>query len=285
MADVDPKYSELSLSINALTQSEREALARRVPMQEIKDIFENIKSAIAQEAKNRVQSKIALNFNHGYGTGALFNSIYYKIEGDNITVSSTKNYFAILNYGIKPFDMKQGKLGNPVKMRLPGGAVIYRRPPSKENNNPRKRKTPLAQASWWYPGFSGAHVYEIVTEEMKVWMNAYVNTEVRKLLERAKGNDEDYFGISQRTGRRYYKNRDERGNFAGRFSNDKEINKRFSGLLKEDQLKFQYTHIGNNFTAPLLSRTGKYLITGDKGYIPGESILRMHNRNLGRKGN
>ena len=119
----DAKYSELSLAIQALSESEKAALARRIPIAEINNIFNDMRAVIAQEAKNRVQSKIALTFFHGYGTGSLFNSIYTKVEGDSITVSSTKNYFAILNEGIKSFDMKQSKLNTRQKMRLPGGSI------------------------------------------------------------------------------------------------------------------------------------------------------------------
>jgi hypothetical protein len=260
MAD-DAKFSELSLTIQALSEEDKEALARRIPQAEIKRVFDDIKQVIAQEAMNRVQSKIALRFNKGYGTGELFQSIYYKVEGDTISVSSTKNYFAILNEGIRSFDMK-ANLGTKVKMRLPGGAIIYRQGPSKDEADPRKKKSPLTKASWIYPGVAGAHVYEIVAQEMQTWMTDYVNTEVKKLLDRAKGRDEDYYGLSK-FGKWFYNARDSIGQFFG----VKGANTSFSKLVREEHLHSKYEETAIGAFSPILPSTGKYVRPGQEGAL------------------
>jgi hypothetical protein len=260
MAD-NARFEELSLTIQALSEEDKEVLARRISQAEIKRVFDDIKQVIAQEAMSRVQSKIALRFNKGYGIGELFNSIYFKVEGDTITVSSTKNYFAILNEGIRSFDMKKN-LANRVKMRLPGGAIIYRSAPAKDGQDPRKKKSPLAKASWIYPGISGAHIYEIVAEEMKTWMTDYVNTEVRKLLDRAKGRDQDYYGTSK-AGRQYNNVR----NLKGQFAASKTANTSFNRLLQEEHLHSNYEETAIGAMSPVLPNTGKYVRPGQAGAL------------------
>ncbi len=273
---MDEKYSQLSLHIQSLTDSEKKLLAERISASEIEMVFSDMREVIAQEAKNRIQSKIALTFNRGYGTGELFNSIYYKIDGDSISISSTKNYFAILNHGIKSFDMKEALLGKRVKMRLPGGAIIYRSVGDSNKFDPRKKKNPPKSGGWIYPGYSGAHIYETVNEEIQVWMNDYVNTQVRSLLERAKARN--VWGHSL-DGKKYHNVRDERGKFT-KLNN---LNTPFSKLLKEDMLKFKYVKTPIGAISPILPRTGKYVSPGEQGYNPKKSIERMHNANLGRK--
>lgn len=287
---MDERLSQLSLTIDSLTDEQKKMLAKRVRVSEIEMVFSDMREVIAQEAKNRVQSKIALRFNHGYGTGELFNSIYYKIEGDSITISSTKNYFAILNHGIRSFDMKEAFLNGSgrVKMRLPGGAVIFRSVGNPEQKDVRKKKkSPLSKAAWIYPGVSGAHIYEAVNEEMQIWMADYVNTQIRSLLKRAEGREQDVYGISQ-IGKQYYNIRQN-----GRFASSNGANTSFSKLLRQDLLKFQYRQGPTGASSPILSRTGKYVGPGEdsynvkavpgKNYSTGSAIERMHNQNLGRE--
>ena len=133
------EYSDesLLLEIQSLSNEERAFIAKRLNLSDIKTYFEDIKNVIAQEAKRRIQSKIALTFRSS--TGALFNSIYYQIEGDSIKVSSTKNYFEILNKGFESFDMKKALSGKTVKMKLPGGKIIYLRVPTSEQINVKKQ--------------------------------------------------------------------------------------------------------------------------------------------------
>ena len=260
---VDPKYSELSLNLQALSDSERQRLAETLSPQEISDVFENIKLVIAQEAKNRVQSKVALRFNHGYGIGELFNSIHEKVEGDSITVSSTQDYFAILNKGFSSFDMKEGKLGQRIKMRLPGGAIIYRMGPQKSDSDPRKKRKSLkAPASWIHPGLAGAHIYEEVAEEMKIWMTDYVNTRVNALLLRAKAPEgtifnDDIYGKGKQ-GQKQYRVRGAKG----RWANIGITN--FDKPLREDLLRFKYKPAATGAVSPILPNTGKYTNPGEK---------------------
>lgn len=207
-------FDALELQIQSFSSEEKALLARRIKASEIEMIFTNIKEAIAQEAKNRVQSKIALTFNHGYGNGSLFNSIYYKIDGDSITISSTKSYFAILNAGFAPFDMKQALLGRTVKMRLPGGRMIFRKVGNPNaNQDPRKKTKPLVGShNWIHPGIRGANIYQVVNQEMEVWINDFVTTKMHSLIEMARGRDSDVYATSQ-SGKQYYNRRDDKGHF------------------------------------------------------------------------
>jgi hypothetical protein len=206
-------FDALELQIKSFSLEEKALLARKIRVSEIEDIFTNIREVIAQEAKNRVQSKIALTFNKGYGSGNLFSSIYYKIEDNNITVSSTKNYFSILNAGFGPFDMKKSLLGQTVKMRLPGGKIIFRKVGNPNaNQNPRKKSRPITGGhNWVHPGIRGANIYAKVNQEMENFINDYVTTRMRSLIAMAKGRDVIY-GVST-TGKQYYNVRNKLGRF------------------------------------------------------------------------
>ena len=178
---------ELILYIRNLSDEEKQTL-RNLPESYFEtwkgDLLENI----ATEAKSRIQSKIALTFTRGYSTGALLQSIYYTIEGDSIRLSSTKNYFVILNKGYDSYDMKKTMSGRTVKMRLPGGAVVYRRVASEVMNktvpnlNKRIRRKNYATSNWIHPGWRGVHIYEMVEREMESWIQTYVREQVNRLL-------------------------------------------------------------------------------------------------------
>jgi len=183
-------YEELEVHIKALTTQEKMFLAKYVSPSEITSIFNNMRETIAEEAKSRTQSKIATTFNKGYGTGALFSSIYYSFDGDSVKISSTKSYFAILNQGYSAFDMKDSLAGKNVKMRLPGGRVIYRRC-GPDNGNPKSRKAgvPKSNNNWIHPGYKGAHIDEIVQKEMETFVEDLVKQTVLRLINIAKSRN------------------------------------------------------------------------------------------------
>lgn len=185
-----PIFEEMEIHIKALTSQEKMFLAKYVLQSEITSIFNNMRESIAEEAKKRTQSKIATTFTKGYGTGALFNSIYYSFDGDNIKISSTKNYFSILNEGYGSFDMKESMAGKNVKMRLPGGRVIYRRC-GPDSGNPKKRKSglPKSTADWIHPGYTGAHIDDLVQRDMETFIEDSVRQTVLRLINIAKSRN------------------------------------------------------------------------------------------------
>ena len=175
-------HEELEIHIKAMTQQEKMFFAKYISPSEIKATFIQMKETIAQEAKQRTQSKIASTFNKGYGTGALLNSLSYEIEGNEVKILSTKGYFKILNEGYGPFDMKPGLQGQTVKMRLPGGRVIFRKcgvPNSKS-------KISNSNKQWEHPGYIGRHVDKQVQEEMEVFITDFVRTTILSLINVAK---------------------------------------------------------------------------------------------------
>lgn len=190
-----PNFEELELRIKKLSLEEKKFLAKYVSPSEIESIFNNMKDAIAQEAKLRTQSKIATTFNKGYGTGALFNSIFFSVEGDDIKISSTKNYFNILNQGFGSFDMKKAFAGGNVKMRLPGGQIIYRKAGLPDSGpNPTKRNRPGSQGTrnnFIHPGYKGVHIEQSVNDEMEEFIFNYVHETVERLLQIAKSRNQE----------------------------------------------------------------------------------------------
>lgn len=221
--------NELILTINSLSDKQKEYLAKKLRPSQIKSIFDNIKLNIAQEAKRRIQSKIALNFRSR--KGELFNSIYYQIQGDQIILSSTKSYFAILNAGYNAFDMKKALGGRVIPMRLPGGRIIFRSVPQ-QNSLPSKSGKP--SSAWIHPGYRGRHIYEQVEAEMEQWVRTYVREQVDSLLEMA-GSSAEYSAISNPN--TVYTRSSNRVGYLGQ------------GLLREDLLTMSYRK-HNNATVP-----------------------------------
>lgn len=214
--------SELILNIKNLSDTQKDFLSRRLRPEEIEQTFEAIKSVIAIEAKRRIQAKIALSFIGGYGKGELFESIYTYFEGDTLHVASTKSYMEILNKGYDGFDMKKALMGNRVKMRLPGGAVIYRTVGINDSTSKPRRGRPLSTARWIHPGYQGKHLYKMVEEEMKPWIQAYVRNQIQLLIRRAGSAVDVYkkydeptptFGVTT-NGNLYFNNRDNQGRFS-----------------------------------------------------------------------
>lgn len=214
--------SELILLIKNLSDTQKDFLSKRLRPEEIERTFEAIKSVIAIEAKRRVQAKIALNFIGGYGKGELFESIYTYFEGDTLHIASTKSYMEILNAGYDGFDMKKALLGKRVKMRLPGGAVIYRTVGTGDSTSKPRPGRPPSKAQWIHPGYQGKHLYKMVEEEMKPWIQSYVRNQIQLLIRRAGSavdiyakNDEPVSSFTASSnGNLYFNNRDNQGRFA-----------------------------------------------------------------------
>jgi len=220
--------SDLLITINNLTGKEKAALRGKLRPDIIKRVFDHIRETIASEAKQRIQSKIVLTFIHGYGTGALFNSIYTKIEGNKIIVSSTKNYFAILNAGFRSYDMKVALAGKRVKMRLPGGRIIYRIVPDQVTPNFKRQsrsKRQYARGNWIHPGWRGVHIYEQVEKEMEQWVKTYVREQVESLLHMASAGQSSYDMTD--AGKIYYNQRNNSGQFT--------VNKNLSNTKKRSK--------------------------------------------------
>lgn len=182
---------ELLVYIDSLSPEVKKLLASRLRENTVEQMFYDIKTAIAIEAKNRIQSKIVTTFIHGYASGALFESIYYTITESGITLSSTKSYFDILNAGFASFDMKEAWAGKTVKMRLPGGAVVYRKVAAKDVQ-PNTRKKTLTSSRWVHPGWRGVHIYEQVAKEMELWVKEYVRDRIQELIREASTPLEQY---------------------------------------------------------------------------------------------
>jgi len=179
-------FEQLGEHISNLSKQDKMLLAKYVTMSEINFIFENTRESIAEEAKTRTQSKISSIFTKGYSQDRkLYNSIYYSWNGDNLNILSTKSYFNILNEGFKSFDMKPGLLGKTVPMKLPGGAIIYRKVFDNSNSNPKK-KTLISNKNWIHPGLVGAHIDEIVKNEMQDYINNIMRTTIVSIIDLAK---------------------------------------------------------------------------------------------------
>jgi hypothetical protein len=203
--------AELVAAIKGLSKNQKMLLSVRYSEAYLTQLFDQIRENIAIAMKTRVQSKIATYFTAGYATGALFDSIYYTIVGSTITVKSTKNYFNILNAGYDSFDMKDALSGNDhVKIRLPGGRIIYRKcgDQSQQESATRKNltfgssridgegkkirnargnvskymKQSYSAKNWIHPGYQGRHVMQVVEQEMSYWVKNYVNNEIMMLL-------------------------------------------------------------------------------------------------------
>jgi hypothetical protein len=232
---------ELLVTVQSLPEEQVKALRKKLRPEVINQTFETIKNTIAQEAKQRIQSKISLTFIHGYSTGALFQSIYTEISGDEIRVKSTKSYFAILNHGIKSWDMKEKFGGRVVKMRLPGGKVIFRRCPEVSNIAAlTKGKKPTVHGGGWiYPGFSGVHIYETVAKEMEIWTKTYVRNQILELIRSASSED---YGTSD-TGQKFYNVRGDNGRFTKKTSG-------YNTLFKNELSTFGYTTLKSGAIVP-----------------------------------
>jgi hypothetical protein len=242
------KYTdeELLYSIQSLSEKQRKALSKKLRPEYIKQTFDTIKATIAQEAKQRIQSKIAITFIRGYSKGDLFNSIYTQIEGDKIIVKSTKSYFAILNDGIKSWDMKEKFAGRTVKMRLPGGKVIFRKVPAADTpkEQAKKKNQPISKTGGWiYPGYSGVHIYETVAKEMETWTKTYVRNAIQELIRSAGAEDYSFAGTEEK----YYNNRGANGRFIKKTSS-------YSTLFKDDLSSFGYTKLQNGSIVPKSKR-------------------------------
>jgi hypothetical protein len=226
--DFDSIDETLELAVRNLSKHQLMALASLYTESYITSFFDTIKQTIAIEAKNRVQSKIAIDFSSGYATGALYDSIYYVIEGNTIIVKSTKNYFTYLNAGFDSFDMKAAlmKRGGPIPIRLPGGRVIFRWPgdsPAKQRRNQimgpiRNKKFMTKKMSlrknytsknWIHPGYRGQHILKQVSQEMSPWVKEYVSTQIWSLL----STIPDVPFRSTQQGFLYYNRRDNQGRF------------------------------------------------------------------------
>lgn len=226
MADID---EELEVAIRGLTQAQMVALAQTYSKEDIERFFHQIKENIAIQLKTRVQSKIALTFTGGYSTGRLFDSIYYRIEGNSIVVKSTQNYFTILNRGYDSFDMKESLMesGRPIPIRLPGGRIIFRYAGEVEGKRRmneimgpiRNRKFMTKKGAirkyystknWIHPGYQGRHIYEQVQREMAPWIKEYVREQIITLI-RTLPPPQPY--ATTPGGHTYYSKRDSRGRF------------------------------------------------------------------------
>jgi hypothetical protein len=178
-------YSELLINIDYLSEAESQKLFVFFNPAHLNQYMKETIDLIAVEAKKRVMEKIHSFFYRGYSTGALFESIYVKVDGYNITISSTQNYFSILNKGFSPYDLRKSILGKTMKMRLPGGRVIYRKcspevkPLSKSR---RSAKSLYASNNWVHPGYRGANIYGVVANEMKPWIQNFIKRRIKYLL-------------------------------------------------------------------------------------------------------
>lgn len=194
--EFESSFDSLIVQIEALRPDQLAILRDKYPQSYIEMYLSDIRDVIAREARSRIQSKIALTFHGGWsvdGNNSLMDSITYSIDGDTISLTSTKNHFAILNKGFSSFDMKPNQLGQTVKMRLPGGAVIYRRVGDDQtktvknlNTHLRTKKGTMRQRyttkNWIHPGYRGQDIYGQVEREMEQWTRAYVNERIQALL-------------------------------------------------------------------------------------------------------
>ncbi len=245
--------NELTVSINGLSGEQKRKLAK-LPPDVIRRTFDDIKTSIAIEAKKRVQAKIATTFTGGYGNGALFESIYYTIDGDNINVSSTKSYFAILNAGYKSFDMKKALGGKRVGMKMPGGAIIYRTVGGDTGKSPKRQRPGKVSfpSGWIHPGYEGKHIYEQVEKEMELFVKTYVRQQIQNLMIMAGVQ----FGVKKiatgdyaptQNGSYFYNKRNAKGQFSKR--------PQISGpgrLMRTDLMTMNYNRLKNGAVVPNL---------------------------------
>lgn len=233
----------LTYALDQLSDDDLAIISSRFRMSEINSWIQEMLETIAIEAKNRIQSKIAILLNHGYGTGALFNSIYYQISDNEIVLTSTKNYFAILNSGFSPFNTAEALKSHGYSyatMRLPGGRVIHRKLPMGYS---RPRKFSTAPANWIHPGFRGVDIYNVVSAEMESFVKELVTERVNSLKREASdGSLLALYNVNE-LGRSQYNYR-EQGKFAKAPDNARE---RAQAALMEqrarmnDQSFFNYT--------------------------------------------
>jgi hypothetical protein len=241
MPSFEYQDDELVYYVNSLSGKQREILGKKLGPDIIRRTMDNIKNAIAQEAKQRIQSKIAVTFIRGYSNGDLFNSIYTVIENDRVIVKSTKSYFSILNHGIRSFDMQEHLAGKTIKMRLPGGRIMFRKVPdviSPLTASKNKSKKIPKTGGWIYPGYSGVHIYETVAKEMELWTKTYVRNQIQDLFRAASSSNNELDN-----NRSYHNLRGADGRFIKKTSN-------FNTLFKDDLSTFGYTKLQNGSIIP-----------------------------------
>jgi hypothetical protein len=228
---------------DVLTEEEMELVKDNIDSQTLENVYSKIRKVISDMALDLITAKVGQTFNHGFGTGQLLRSFIQEPVGEdnNVVITSTKPYFGILNRGFSGFSMRDALLNKRVKMRIPGGGIIYRTCGDNQLD-PRKKSKKPSFASWYHPGIAGYHIYERVEQELKISVEAYVTTEARKLLSIAK-NNAGFYNVYKPGGQKKYNIRNK-----GRFA------------------KVATEHQNQQYQSPLIYRNGKYLVPGDEGY-------------------
>jgi len=184
--------------VRALTDTQKLALRQKYSQSYIADFIHQIREEIAIQAVTQIRAKVNLTFTAGYGGRGgtpLVESIYYKFDdNDDVYISSNNSVLDILNAGYDSFDMKEKLAGRTVPLRLPGGRIIYRKvddlPAHRtENLNPNyrtkknKQRKFYSTKNWIHPGYQGKHIYKLVAQEMKPWVEEFIRERVYALLQ------------------------------------------------------------------------------------------------------